>query len=143
MRSLDRGQNIKRITLQTLINIFLLIVCISMVLPLLYMLISAGKSNEELLMEPFGLPHGGWDQFSENFSSVFTGKVMVDGYEIKMFATFGNMLLNEILIVGSALVCLLFCAVPMGYAMGRRKFSASGAICSSFCLCRRRRSSDT
>lgn len=122
MRSLDRGQNIKRIALQTLINIFLLIVCISMVLPLLYMLISAGKSNEELLMEPFGLPHGGWAQFSENFSSVFTGKVMVDGYEIKMFATFGNMLLNEILIVGSALVCLLFCAVPMGYAMGRRKF---------------------
>ena len=60
MRSLDRKQNIKRTVVQIFINVFLAIVCLTMVLPLLYMLLCSTKSNEELLMEPFGLPHGGW-----------------------------------------------------------------------------------
>ena len=122
MRSLDRKQNIKRTVVQIFINVFLAIVCLTMVLPLLYMLLCSTKSNEELLMEPFGLPHGGWRQIAENFSSVFSGNVLVDGFEIKMFASFGDMLLNEVLIVGFALLFLLIAAVPMGYAMGRRKF---------------------
>ena len=122
MKSLQKSQNVKHVAVQTVINIFLVIVALTMILPLLYMLMSSMKSNDELLMEPFGWPHGGWAQIQENFASVFSGYIMVDGYEIKMFASYWDMLLNEVLIVGSALICLVVCAVPMGYAMGRRKF---------------------
>lgn len=77
----------------------------SLVVPLFFVVISAGKSNLEIFTRPFYLPVNDfqWTNFSEAWSRTQMGKA----------------LLNSVVIVSSSLVLNLVLALPAAYSIAR------------------------
>ena len=122
MKSLNPAERVRHIALRTLKELYLLVNAALMLFPLVYLIISSGKSSSELLLNPFGFPSS-WSNFAANYASVITGEVELSGgLTIQMYTPFFTMLKNVVILTVCSLVFLIVCATPIGYAMGRRQF---------------------
>jgi len=98
-----------------LIYAFLWVWVILMLAPLLYMLLTSFKSDQEILNSPWTLPHK--PDFG-NYIGAWFGKGLTD-------ITLGTNFLNSIVITVSTLVFLTLLSTLAGYALGRHQFPGS------------------
>jgi ABC-type glycerol-3-phosphate transport system permease component len=98
-----------------LIYAFLWVWVVLMLAPLLYMLLTSFKSDQEILNSPWTLPHK--PDFG-NYIGAWFGKGLTD-------ITLGTNFLNSIVITVSTLVFLTLLSTLAGYALGRHQFPGS------------------
>lgn len=106
-------------------EMLLIMACLTLVFPLLYMIISSGKNSASLMTDPFGLPNS-FQQFVENYKQVFTGIIHTGRFPLQLFTPYLSILLNQIILVVAALVFMIVFSTPIGYALGCRKFKGKG-----------------
>jgi len=98
-----------------LIYAFLWVWVILMLAPLLYMLLTSFKGDQEILNSPWTLPH---KLDFGNYVGAWFGKGLTD-------ITLGTNFLNSIVITVSTLVFLTLLSTLAGYALGRHQFPGS------------------
>ena len=106
MESVRTKQRVTRIV----IHVILIIFSIIMIVPFLWMIITALKTNQEAIsVSPFYiLPHSGWHW--ENFGKVWQSYNFITLYK------------NTLLMIFWRVVCAVLTATMAGYAFGRLKF---------------------
>ena len=122
LKSFSKKERAKRITWIIVRELLLITVAITLLFPLLYMLISSGKSKSALTASPFAFPND-WLQITENYTSVFTGVVKRGRFDIALFTPYFTILKNQIILVAAALGFMLIFATPIGYVLGKRQFT--------------------
>lgn len=116
------------VALLSLREIFLIICAFLMIAPLVYMILCSFKSNVDLMNAPFSL-HISWENVAANYNSVMKGTITtVTGIEYQMYTPFLTQVRNVVIVTFCALVFLIVCAVPFGYALGRRQFRGKSAF---------------
>ena len=99
------------------IQALLLLNAVVMLYPLVVMVLSAFKSNNEIFASPFALPNSfGLD----NFRSVWNG------------TEFPQYLLNSVIVTGGAVLAILVCGTMAAYAIARYPFRGSGLVLMFF-----------
>ena len=106
-------------------EIYIWINALLMIFPLVFMIISSGKTQQQLTQDPFGFPIG-WSVFASNYGDVIHGYKYIEVNDILMayefYTPYFTMIKNSAKLTLVALVFLIVCAAPIGYVLGARKF---------------------
>ena len=127
MKRESKAAESRRITLLVLRDIFLWIDVAILLFPLIYMILSSGKTQLELAQNPFGLPSS-WAQFGENYGKVISGKKNFSGIEVQIFTPYFTMIKNSAILTLLGLLFLVVGAAPIGYVLGARQFPGKRPI---------------
>lgn len=127
MKRESKAAESRRITLLVLRDIFLWIDVAILLFPLIYMILSSGKTQLELAQNPFGLPSS-WAQFGENYGKVISGKKNFSGIEVQIFTPYFAMIKNSAILTLLGLLFLVVGAAPIGYVLGARQFPGKRPI---------------
>lgn len=98
-------------------EIYLWLNIVIMLFPLLFMIVSATKTNAEFLRDPFSMPEKFPGTLFENMRMAVTGKV---GYI--QYTPFFKMLLNTLIVTFFSLVLMIACSMLAGYALAKKNF---------------------
>ena len=126
-KRLTRSDHAKEIALKTVKEVVLVLWALTMLIPLVYMVVSSGKSAGAITAEPFSLRMS-WEEMVKNYTGVWRGELTrPSGLVLQMFTPYLTMLRNAVILVAVALVFLVLGAVPIGYALARRSFRLKSA----------------
>ena len=114
-------------------ELFLLVNIFFMAAPLLFMILSATKTNDEFLTKPFALPGAFPKTMIENLKAVVSGKITFYGLggettQISMFTPFFKMFFNTSVLTVLSLIGMLLAGLLFGYALGTKRFRGKTAV---------------
>lgn len=112
---------------------FLLLNAFLMIFPLLFMLISATKTDAEFMTSPFALPQNFPGTLAENFSAVWTGMLnFSDGiggsFPVQVFTPYLTMFWNTLVLTVVSLAIMIFVGLMFGYAIGTKNFRGKNVL---------------
>lgn len=106
-----------RVLLTILKYLLLVLFALAILLPILWVIVSAFKTTQEIQLDPFSLPK---DLQWINFANAWTKAKM------------GSYFVNSLIITFGGLAILIVLAVPTAYTLARFRFPFSGAIAMLF-----------
>ena len=125
MRRMSKKDEAFRICGLTLRELYIWINVLLMLFPLFFMIISSGKTQEELAQNPMGFPSN-WSVMLSNYKDVIYGykyiSVGSQSIPYEFFTPYFVMIKNSAVLTIGALVFLIVCAAPFGYVLGARNF---------------------
>jgi N-acetylglucosamine transport system permease protein len=94
-------------------HLFLLVWCVTVIFPMVWLLLGSLKSSAEIYMNPWGLPRG-W--FFENYGAAWTGMKV------------GTYFLNSVLYIGISIPIALLLNAMAAYTLARYEFRGNRLI---------------
>lgn len=99
------------------VNLFLLLFALSVILPIVWMLLTSLKSSPEIFASPWALPHSPqWNNFSRAWNE----------------AGIAHYFLNSLLVTGATLIILLACGSTAAYVFALYPFRGSRWLFTAF-----------